>query len=156
MIDLSGFKYEEPGLPIPEGEYNCIIRKVTEEIPKNGGEEFAKIHYQIMDGEQKGKFIADNLYLFSDKDSTKFNIAYDKLNWLRKYSGLVDAATLEQFIGVKVGVVVRHNEYNGNLYPNVKRIFEIKPQVSDFTAGETKPFIDDDIPDMGSAARLPF
>lgn len=154
MISLSGFKYDEPGLPLPEGEYNCIIRKVTQELPKTGGEEFAKVHYQIMDGEQNGKFVTDNLYLFSDPESTKFRISIEKLNWLRKLSGLVDADTLEQFIGVKVGVVVRHSEYNGSMYPNVKRVFEIKDGALDFVAANT-PFVDDDIPDMGASA-IPF
>lgn len=154
MIDLKSFKYDEPGLPLPEGEYNCIIRKVTQELPKTGGEEFAKVHYQIMDGEQNGKFVTDNLYLFSDPESTKFRISIEKLNWLRKLSGLVDADTLEQFIGVKVGVVVRHSEYNGSMYPNVKRVFEIKADAFDLSPVGAE-FIDDDIPDMGASA-LPF
>lgn len=155
MISLSGFKYDEPGLPLPEGEYNCIIRKVTQELPKNGGEEFAKVHYQIMDGAQVGKFVTDNLYLFSDPESTKFRISIEKLNWLRKLSGLVDADTLEQFIGVKVGIVVRHTEYNGSLYPNVKRVFEIKTDAFDLSPAANAAFIDDDIPDMGAKA-MPF
>ncbi len=150
MIELSNFKYEEPGVLLPIGDYNCIIRKVTQELPKTGGEEFAKIHYQIMDGEQNGKFITDNLFLFSEVNSDKYRIATEKLNWLRKVSGLVDASTLEQFIGVKLGVTVKHKDG----YANVKRVFEIKADDFSMPAANT-PFVDDDIPDMGASA-VPF
>lgn len=154
MIDLSGFKYEEPGLPVPEQEFNFIVSKVTSEIPKKGGEEFVRLHYKILYGLHAGKIVPRNLFLWADKDSVSYRISKEHLDWLRKLAGMEDAKTLEELIGVKVRGFVKHTESNGIVYASVNSIFEIKADEFNMAAANTA-FTDDDIPDMGASA-MPF
>ena len=68
------------GEPLPQGEYLVKVSRSELRYSQNKNENFLSLAYRVQDGEHRGRVIAENLWLYSEKN----NVPLSRLKALRK------------------------------------------------------------------------
>lgn len=68
------------GEPLPQGEYLVMVTRSELRYSQNKNENYLSLAYRVQDGEHQGRVLAENLWLYSEKNG----VALSRLKALRK------------------------------------------------------------------------
>lgn len=115
-VDFEGVE-SGGGRPVPDGNYNAFINKVTEEEGQNSGEPYLHCVYKIGDGtKHAGATIHDNISL-QPQSLWRFRTLLECMGY-EVEDGPMDI-DLEDILEETVGIEVTNEEYEGRDRPRI-------------------------------------
>jgi hypothetical protein len=122
--------WDTVGSPVPVGDYDAVVEK-AEYAPTKAGKHMAKVQFKIEsayqpENEEKGvnRLIFENLPFTQEAGFRVKSFAQESGIELPM---MVNKGVVEEWcagiVGVKVGISIKHREYNGSMQASVSKFF---------------------------------